>query len=57
MESYTRYFPKGYGQPPDAESVSEPRANKAVIFEDFFAIGLRMPPHLVLVDILCKFHM
>jgi hypothetical protein len=24
MESYAQYFPKGYGQPPAAESVSEP---------------------------------
>jgi hypothetical protein len=61
MESYTRYFPKGYGRgettppPPDVESVLEPRVNEAIIFEDFFAVGLHMPPHPVLGDILRKF--
>jgi hypothetical protein len=55
LESYNRYFPKGYGQPPGAESVPNPRADETVVFEDFFAAGLRMPLHLVLVDILSKF--
>jgi hypothetical protein len=32
MESYARYFPKGYGRPPGVESVPEPRANEVVIF-------------------------
>jgi hypothetical protein len=26
------------------ESVPEPRTNKSVVFEDFFTMGLRMPP-------------
>jgi hypothetical protein len=55
MESYAHYFPKGYGRPPGAESVLEPRANKAVIFEDFFTVGLRMLLHPVFMDILLKF--
>jgi hypothetical protein len=57
MENYAHYFPKGYGRPPGAESVSEPRANEAINFEDFFAAGRHMPPHPVLIDILCKFRM
>jgi hypothetical protein len=32
-----------------------PRPDEAVVFEDFFTTGLRMPPHTVLMDILCKF--
>jgi hypothetical protein len=55
MESYARYFPKGCCRPPSAEYVTEPRANEAIVFEDFFTAGLRMPPHPVLVDILHKF--
>jgi hypothetical protein len=55
MESYACYFPTGYGQPPSAENVSKTRANEAIIFEDFFTVGLHMPLHLVLVDILRKF--
>jgi H+/gluconate symporter-like permease len=38
------------------ESVSEPRANEAIVFKNFFVAGLHMPPHPVLTDILCKFH-
>jgi hypothetical protein len=55
MESYARDFPKGYGRARGAESVLEPRSNKAVIFEGFFTIEPRIPPHPVLVDILHKF--
>jgi hypothetical protein len=55
MESYAHYFPKGYGRPPGAESLLDPRANEAAIFEDFFTTRLQMPPHPVLVDILHKF--
>jgi hypothetical protein len=55
MESYACYFPKGYGRAPGVESVPEPQANEVVIIEDFFATGLCMSLHLVLVDILRKF--
>jgi hypothetical protein len=33
----------------------EPDRNEVVIFEGFFTIGLRMPPHPVLADILLKY--
>jgi hypothetical protein len=46
LESFARYFPKGYGRAPGAESVPDPHENEAVVFEDFFAAGLRMPSHL-----------
>jgi hypothetical protein len=36
METYARYFPKGYDRGPIAESVPEPRVNEAVVFEIFF---------------------
>jgi tRNA A37 threonylcarbamoyladenosine synthetase subunit TsaC/SUA5/YrdC len=54
-ENYARYFPKGYSGAPGAESVLEPHVNEAIVFEDFFTVGLRMPPHPVLSDILRKF--
>jgi hypothetical protein len=56
MENYARYFPKGYDRAPGVELVPEPRANEAFVFEDFFTAGLHMPPHPVLEDTLCKFH-
>jgi hypothetical protein len=49
------YFPKGYGQPPGADSVSDPRQDQTVIFKDFFTATLRMVPHPVLLDILRMF--
>jgi hypothetical protein len=55
MESFDHYFPKGYGQPPGAESILDPQENEAVVFQDFFVPGLHMPPHPVLLDILRKF--
>jgi hypothetical protein len=48
-------FLKGCGRPPGSESFLSPQPDEAVVFEDFNTVGLHMPPHLVLVDILCKF--
>jgi hypothetical protein len=38
-----------------AETVPEPHADEAVVFEDFFVVGLRMPPHPALTNILLHF--
>jgi hypothetical protein len=57
LESFARYFLKGFSRPPDTEFVPDPRENEAVVFEDFFAADLRIPLHLILLDILRKFHM
>jgi hypothetical protein len=35
--------------------VPEPNSDEDVVFEEFFAMGLRMPPHRVLTEILFKF--
>jgi hypothetical protein len=51
LENSGHCFPKGYARPPGLEFVPSPRANEAVVFEDFFTAGLHMPPHPVLVDI------
>jgi hypothetical protein len=50
------YFAKGSACEPGEEVMLEPAADEDVVFEEFFAAGLRMPPHLVLTDILVKFH-
>jgi hypothetical protein len=55
LESFTHYFPNGYGRPLGAESVLVPHENEAVVFKVFFTAGLCMPPHPVLLDILCMF--
>jgi hypothetical protein len=49
------YFAKGMDRVPAEEVVPEPQPDEAVVFEEFFSAGLRMPPHLVLADILLKF--
>jgi hypothetical protein len=55
LESYARYFPKGFTRPAGVESAANPREYKAVVFKDFFATALRIPLHQVLLDILHKF--
>jgi hypothetical protein len=52
LESFAHYFLKGYAQPPGAKSVPDPHENEEVVFKDFFAAGLRMPPHPAYLDIL-----
>jgi hypothetical protein len=49
------YFDEGMGHDPGKETIPEPQSDKAVVFEEFFTAGLRMPPHPVLSDILLKF--
>jgi hypothetical protein len=43
LETNVCYFPKGYCWAPDSETVPEPRVNEAVVFEDFFTVGLCFP--------------
>jgi hypothetical protein len=49
------YFMEGKARAPRAETVPEPDNDKAVVYEDFFVAGLRMPPHPALANILLKF--
>jgi hypothetical protein len=37
------YFTKGMGHEPGEETVPEPNSDEAVVFEEFFIAGLRMP--------------
>jgi hypothetical protein len=55
LESFTRYFLKGFTQSPGVESVPDPQEKKDVVFEDLFNASLCIPPHPILLDILCKF--
>jgi hypothetical protein len=55
LESSTLYFLKGFARPDGAESTLDTRENEVVVFEDFFAASLDIPPNLVLLDILHKF--
>jgi hypothetical protein len=36
-------------------TIPEPADDEAIVFEEFFATGLRMPPHSALTEILIKF--
>jgi hypothetical protein len=49
------YFVEGSTCEPGEEIVPEPNSEEVVVFEEFFAAGLRMPPHHVLTEILLKF--
>jgi hypothetical protein len=43
------YFTEGMGREPGEETVPEPHPDEAVVFEEFFTIGLRMPHTLCLL--------
>jgi hypothetical protein len=49
------YFAEVTAREQGEEVVSVPTKNKAVVFEEFFADGIRMPPQPILADILLKF--
>jgi hypothetical protein len=50
-----RYFVEGSARELGEESVLEPIDDEAIVFEEFFVVGLRMPPHPALMEILLKF--
>jgi hypothetical protein len=39
------YFVKGEAHAPEAETLPEPDSDEAIVYEDFFVTGLRMPSH------------
>jgi hypothetical protein len=49
------YFAEGSAWEPGEEVIPEPADDEAVVFEEFLAAGLRMPPQPILTDILVKF--
>jgi hypothetical protein len=49
------YFVEGSARAPVEETILEPDSDEAVVFEEFFPAGLRMPRHQVLTNILLKF--
>jgi hypothetical protein len=50
-----RYFAKGSMREPGEETIPELADDEAIVFEEFFAAGLRMPPHPALTEILLKY--
>jgi hypothetical protein len=55
LGSFAHNFRKGFARPPGIESVLDPQEKEPIVFEDFLAPGLRIPPHPFLLDIPCKF--
>jgi hypothetical protein len=49
------YFADGMGREPGEKTMPEPHVDEAVLFEEFFTAGLRMPRHPMLADILLKY--
>jgi hypothetical protein len=50
-----RYFAEGSVREPGEETIPEPNTNKAVVFKEFFAVGLLKPLHPALTEILLNF--
>jgi hypothetical protein len=55
LQSLARYFLKGFTRAHGEKSVPDPQENEEVVFDDFFVASLRIPPHPILLDTLCKF--
>jgi hypothetical protein len=49
------YFVEGEARAAGEETTPELQEDEAIVFEDFFIAGLRMPPLPALADILLKF--
>jgi hypothetical protein len=49
------YFDEGSAREPGDWTVPEPNPNEAIVFKEFFAVGLRMLPHPAFTEILLKF--
>jgi hypothetical protein len=51
------YFLEDEAHTLGVETVLEPNDNEAVVYEDFFVVGLCMPPHLALPNISLHFQL
>jgi hypothetical protein len=51
----TWYFVDGEAHASGTKAVPESDADEAIIYEDFFVVGLLMPPHPTLADVLVRF--
>jgi hypothetical protein len=49
------YFADSDAGAPREETIPEPSDDKVMVFDEFFTIGLRMPPHPSLTENLLKF--
>jgi hypothetical protein len=49
------YFLEAEAHTPGAEIVPEPNNDEAMVYEDFFVVGLCMPPYPAMADILLHF--
>jgi hypothetical protein len=49
------YFAEGSACEPGEGTVPKPNTDEVVVFEEFFVVGLRMPPHPAFTKILLKF--
>jgi hypothetical protein len=49
------YFAEGSVHESGEETVPEPNTDEAIIFKEFFVVGLWMPPHPAFTEILLKF--
>jgi hypothetical protein len=49
------YFAEGSMHELREETVWEPADDEAIVFEEFFAVGLQMPPHPAFTEILLKY--
>jgi hypothetical protein len=49
------YFAEGEARALGVEVVLEPDHDEAIVYEDFSVVGVRMPPHPALADILLHF--
>jgi hypothetical protein len=52
LKNSARYFLKGFARLLDVESILDPKENEAIVFKDFFIVGLHIPPCPILLDIL-----
>jgi hypothetical protein len=49
------YFADSDAGAPREETIPEPSDDKVTVFDEFFTIGLQMPPHHSLTENLLKF--
>jgi hypothetical protein len=52
-----RNFAEGSAREPGEETIPEPNDDEVIVFEEFFAVGLRMLPHPALKEILLKYRL
>jgi hypothetical protein len=59
LDEFTKmgWFPRDFARLSEGEVIPDPRGNEVVVYKEFFVVGLRFPPHSLVIGVLKRFNL